>query len=80
MSRNDRDRLCDVLVACSAIRSYLARADIDGDLVFDAIRIRLVEVVEAIKDLDPKQLDHVTSTGVGLSPGVNNASRYMLVL
>jgi len=57
MSRNDRDRLCDVLVACSAIRSYLARADIDGDLVFYAIRIRLVEVGEAIKDLDPKQLE-----------------------
>ena len=56
MSRNDRDRLLDILAACSAIQAYLARADVEDDLVFDAIRIRLVEVGEAVKDLDREKL------------------------
>lgn len=34
------------------IRVCLERADSDGDIVFDAIRIRLVEIGEAVKDLD----------------------------
>lgn len=56
MSRNDRDRLQDVLVASSAIRTYLERADAEDDLVCDAIRIRLVEIGEAVKGLDPEKI------------------------
>ena len=56
MSRNDRERLQDILVACAAIQRYLARADADDDLVFDAMRIRLVEIGEAVKDLDEDRL------------------------
>lgn len=56
MSRDDRDRLRDILVACSAIQSHLAHADAGDDLVFDAIRIRLVEIGEAVKDLNIEKL------------------------
>ncbi|WP_188744742.1 HepT-like ribonuclease domain-containing protein [Agromyces bauzanensis] len=34
------------------IEDYAKRTD-DDDIVFDAIRIRLVEIGEAVKDLDP---------------------------
>lgn len=54
--RSDRTRLRDVLAACIAIESHLSRGDIDDDLVFDAIRIRLVEIGEAVKDIDPASL------------------------
>ena len=51
MTRAERDRLDDIRVACEAIVSYAARSDVSDDLVFDAIRIRLVEIGEAVKDL-----------------------------
>lgn len=53
MSRSDRDRLLDIRAACGAIGSYIARGDIDDDIVFDAIRVRLIEIGEAVKDVDP---------------------------
>jgi uncharacterized protein with HEPN domain len=53
MSRSDSDRLLDVEAACQAIASYLARGDIEDDIVFDAIRVRLIEIGEAVKDIDP---------------------------
>jgi uncharacterized protein with HEPN domain len=52
MSRPSRARLEDILVACRIIEDYASRAEDDG-IVFDAIRIRLVEIGEAVKDLDP---------------------------
>ncbi|MBM7505917.1 DUF86 domain-containing protein [Agromyces aurantiacus] len=52
MSRSSRARLGDILAACAAIEDYAARSD-DDPIVFDAIRIRLVEIGEAVKDLDP---------------------------
>ena len=54
MSRSQIQRLSDILVACEAIETYLRRADADADMVFDAIRIRLVEIGEAVKGLDPE--------------------------
>lgn len=56
MSREDRQRLRDILAATDAIASYLARADADEDLVFDAVRVRLIEIGEAVKDIDPQLL------------------------
>lgn len=50
MSRPSRARLEDILVACRVIEEYASRTDDDG-IVFDAIRIRLVEIGEAVKDL-----------------------------
>ena len=52
MSRASRARLIDIAVACERISEYAARAEVSDDIVFDAIRIRLVEIGEAVKELD----------------------------
>ncbi len=54
MTRPARDRLGDILIACQAITDHLRKSENDENLVFDAIRIRLVEIGEAVKDLDPE--------------------------
>lgn len=51
MSRHDRQRLDDVLAAIDAIRAHLARGDLSDGLVFDAVRVRLIEIGEAVKTL-----------------------------
>lgn len=56
MSRHDADRLTDILAAVAAIRQHLSRGDLHDGLVFDAVRVRLIEVGEAAKDLDPALL------------------------
>ena len=53
MSRPDRERLGDIQAACEAIAAYLAREGVDDDIVFDAIRVRLIEIGEAVKDINP---------------------------
>jgi uncharacterized protein with HEPN domain len=52
LSRRTAARLIDIAVACERITEYVARAEISDDIVFDAIRMRLVEIGEAVKDLD----------------------------
>jgi len=47
----DRQRLADIQVAIDAIRSHLQRGDLSDELVFDAVRIRLLEIGEAVKAL-----------------------------
>lgn len=39
-----------------AIDAHLARGGIEDGLVFDAVRIRLVEIGEAVKSIDPTML------------------------
>jgi uncharacterized protein with HEPN domain len=56
VSRSDVQRLRDILAACEAIESHLAQRGVRLDLVFDGIRIRLVEIGEAVKDIDPATL------------------------
>lgn len=51
MSRSDRDRLLDILDAIRAIHSHLLRGPLTDGLVFDAVRVRLIEVGEAVKDV-----------------------------
>ncbi|GLK17376.1 DUF86 domain-containing protein [Herbiconiux flava] len=51
MRRSDEKLLGDIAVACAAILDYSSRASAPEDLVFDAIRIRLVEIGEAVKGL-----------------------------
>lgn len=51
MSRFDRQRLEDVLAAIEAIRGHLQRGDLSDGLVFDAVRVRLIEIGEAVKAL-----------------------------
>lgn len=57
MSRRDRQRLEDIRNACEAIGEYLAASDVDDGLVFDAVRMRLVEIGEAVKDLPSAMRD-----------------------
>lgn len=49
MTRRDRQRLNDILAAVEAIRAHLERGDLDDGLVFDAVRVRLIEIGEAVK-------------------------------
>jgi len=57
VKRYDDQRLQDVHGAIMAIRSHLGRGDLSDGLVFDAVRIRLLEIGEAIKAISPALLD-----------------------
>ena len=56
MSRRDDERLADVIASAAAIASHLDRGGLDDGLVFDAVRVRLIEIGEAVKDIDPERL------------------------
>ncbi len=53
MTRTDRQRLDDVLAAAAAIVSHMGRGTLADGLVFDAVRVRLIEIGEAVKDISP---------------------------
>ena len=46
LSRFDRQRLEDILAAIDTIRSHLDRGDLSDGLIFDAVRVRLIEIVK----------------------------------
>jgi uncharacterized protein with HEPN domain len=56
VSRRDDERLADVIASAEAIASHLDRGGLDDGLVFDAVRVRLIEIGEAIKDISPEIL------------------------
>ncbi len=56
MSRRDAERLDDVVAAEAAIRAHLARGGLDDPLVLDAVRMRVVEIGEAVKGISPELL------------------------
>lgn len=58
MSRHDADRLDDITAAIEAIRSHVERGPLSDSLVSDAVRIRLLEIGEAVKSLP----ENLTST------------------
>ena len=51
MSRRDRQRLDDIQAALDAIDDHLTRGGLSDGLVYDAIRVRLIEIGEAVKGL-----------------------------
>jgi uncharacterized protein with HEPN domain len=53
--------LDDIAVAVAAIESHLRRGDISDGLVFDAVRVRLIEIGEAVKQISPDLLATETS-------------------
>ncbi|HEX4444435.1 MAG TPA: HepT-like ribonuclease domain-containing protein [Galbitalea sp.] len=61
MSRPARERLSEIQASCAAIADYLARDGADDDMVFDPIRVRLIEIGEAVMDIDPKLLESETA-------------------
>lgn len=56
MSRRDAQRMEDIRAACVAIREHLTHGDLGQGLIFDAVRVRLIEIGEAVKALDPELL------------------------
>ncbi len=57
MSYREQQRLADIQAAIDAIRSHLQRGDLSDGLIFDAVRIRLLEIGEAVKTLPTELLD-----------------------
>ena len=53
MSRPEEQRLDDVVAAIDAIRQHVQRGSLTDGLVFDAVRVRLIEIGEAVKGLPP---------------------------
>ena len=62
MTYRDRQRLADIQAAIEAIHSHLERGGLSDGLVFDAVRIRLLEIGEAVKALP----DELLSTQPGI--------------
>ena len=56
MSRHARQRLLDVRAALDAIDAHIRRGDLSDGLVFDAVRVRLIEIGEAVKALPDEVL------------------------
>jgi uncharacterized protein with HEPN domain len=56
VSRGDRQRLEDILAAIDAIRAHTRRGALSDGLVFDAVRVRLIEIGEAVKSLSAELL------------------------
>jgi len=61
MGRSDQDRVLDVLEAGAAIAKHLQRGPLSDGLVFDAVRVRLIEIGEAVKDVSPDLLNQQQS-------------------
>ena len=57
MTYRERQWLADIQAAIDAIRSHLQRGGLSDGLVFDAVRIRLLEIGEAVKALPAELLD-----------------------
>jgi len=51
VNHRDAQRLDDIQAAIDAIRSHLERGTLADGLVFDAVRMRLLEIGEAVKAL-----------------------------
>ena len=56
MTHRERQRLADIQAAIDAIRSHVQRGDLSDGLVFDAVRIRLLEIGEAVKAMPTETL------------------------
>jgi uncharacterized protein with HEPN domain len=57
VSRRDDERLEDILAAVVAIDEHLGRGGLDDGLVFDAVRVRLIEIGEAVRAIAPGLLE-----------------------
>lgn len=57
MSYRERHRLLDILTAIDAIESHVARTSLTDGMAFDAVRMRVFEIGEAVKALPAELLD-----------------------
>jgi uncharacterized protein with HEPN domain len=72
VSRHNRQRLADILAAADAISDHLRRGDLTDGLVFDAVRVRLIEIGEAVKAIEPDLLAHEPGIPWGDITGMRN--------
>jgi uncharacterized protein with HEPN domain len=56
LRRADHQWLNDVLIAIAAIERHLKRGELSDPLVFDAVRVRLIEIGEAVRHVDQRLL------------------------
>ncbi len=61
MSRRDAAWLADILAAIDAIEAYVAEGSLSNGMVYDACRVRLIEIGEAVKNIDPNLLETIPS-------------------
>jgi uncharacterized protein with HEPN domain len=57
LSRQDEARLADIAEAIDAIRAHLTGGSLHDGLIYDAVRVRLIEVGEAVKGLATRTPD-----------------------
>ena len=69
MSRRDAAWMADILVSIDAISDYLAEGSLDQPVVYDACRVRLIEIGEAVKNIDPACSRLLQPSAGGPSPG-----------
>ena len=62
MSRHDDQRLTDILASANTITDHIRRGSLDDGLVYDAVRVRLIEIGEAVRSIDPALLAHEPDT------------------
>ena len=60
MTRDARQRLFDIRHALIEIDRHLERGPLDDGLIFDAVRIRLAEIGEAVSRLDDTTTSRAT--------------------
>lgn len=65
MSRRDAERLADILSAATAISEHLQRGGLTDGLVFEAVRVRLIEIGEAVKAIDQALLHEAPEIPLG---------------
>jgi uncharacterized protein with HEPN domain len=65
VTRRDLERLADIRDAIAAIRAHVARGELADGLIFDAVRVRLIEIGEAIKSLPTELVE--TEPGIAWS-------------
>jgi len=58
VSRHDPEWLADIVDSIRATHEYQERGDLCDGLIFDAIRLRLIEIGEAVKRLSPTLLEY----------------------
>lgn len=63
MSRHLRQRLLDVQAALDAIEAHVGRGELSDGLIFDAVRVRLIEIGEAVKALPREVLQREQPPG-----------------
>lgn len=56
MTGRDLARLADIVEAVGAIQAHLARGGLVDDLVYDAVRVRLIEIGTAVTGIDDQLL------------------------